>query len=216
MMTLSQIIIYFAIYSFLGWVWETVYLFFYYKKFIDTGFLKGPFCPLYGICSILAIILLSPFQQNFLLFYVLAIVIATVLEYFTSLIFEAIFKIKFWEYSAKPNFQGRISLWVSLFWGILLFTLVKFIHPQIIHLYNSIPISIINFLTITFPIYFLIDFIYTTISLFRLKNILKSTQLMSDINTLLYRRQIQFFKSFPKISSKKFNLVKEISQKINR
>lgn len=214
-MNISQIIFYFATYSFIGWLWETIYLSFRYKKFIDTGFLKGPFCPIYGICSVLAIVLLSPLQKNIFLFYTLAIVIATTLEYFTSLIFETIFKIKFWEYSVSPNLQGRISLWVSLFWGILLFTLVKFIHPQIIHLYNSIPISIINFLTIAFPVYFLIDFTHTTISLFSLKHILKSNELMSDINTLLHHRHLQFFKSFPQISSKKFNLVNKISQKIN-
>jgi len=94
-MIVSQIIIYFTIYSFIGWLWETIYLSLKYQKFIDTGFLKGPFCPIYGICSVLAIVLLSPLQDNTFIFYILAVIIATILEYLTSLIFEATFKIKF-------------------------------------------------------------------------------------------------------------------------
>ena len=36
------------IYSFLGWVMETIYVFILTKKFVNRGFLIGPICPIYG------------------------------------------------------------------------------------------------------------------------------------------------------------------------
>ena len=214
-MTFTELIWYFAIYSLIGWIWETVYLSLRYKRFIDTGFLKGPFCPLYGTSAILIVIFLSPFQNSLSLFFVLAILLTTLLEYLTSLIIESIFKIKFWDYSdMKFNLQGRVALLVSIFWGILSFILIKFIHPQISSFINHFSFSILITGAIIFIIYFLIDTIYTTISLFGLKKILKTIKILPNLETIR-RRQIRFFKSFPQISSRKFDLVKEISQKIN-
>jgi uncharacterized membrane protein len=213
--TFTQLIWYFAIYSLIGWVWETLYLSLRYKKFIKTGFLKGPFCPLYGTSAILTILLISPFQKNLLLFFIFAILIATFLEYLTSLFFELIFKIKFWDYSdMKLNFQGRIALLVSLFWGFLSVILIKFIHPQISSFVNHLPSPDLFFGGIIFIIYILTDGTYTIISLFGLKKILKEFSKTSIQIQKLSRRHIHFLKSFPNITSKEFDFIKNIYQQI--
>jgi uncharacterized membrane protein len=216
-MNLSQFIWYFSIYSLFGWIWETSYLFFKHKKFIDVGFLKGPFCPLYGINALLVIIFLSPLQHNLILFYILSIFIVTFCEYLTSKIIESIFKIKFWDYSDfKFNIKGRIALSVSLFWGILLIILIKFIHPQISFLIKNIPAKTLYTGATVLVLYFITDSIYTIFSLFGLKQILqKLEQLPSDLK-IFHNCQLRLFKAFPKISSHKFNLIKGISQKINK
>lgn len=46
--SLADIIFLFFIYSFVGWLWETVYCSIKDKKFAYRGFLVGPYCPVYG------------------------------------------------------------------------------------------------------------------------------------------------------------------------
>lgn len=211
-----ELIFYFAIYSFLGWVWEVLFHLVKKHKFVDTGFLKGPFCPLYGICAMVVIKLLSPFQGNIIIFYLLSSLVATLLEYLTSVVFEYFFKIKFWSYShLKFNFQGRVSLFISIFWGFLLLFLVKIIHPAILSLTSKIPSNFMIYFSILFIIYFVIDSTYTIVSLFSLKKLLNTKRNMEEINKLLGKYHQHFFRSFPKIDSPKFKIISQLRQRFN-
>ena len=90
------------------------------KKLINTGFLRGPFCPIYGIGSIIMPILLF-FSSS---------IILTIWEYVVGIILEKLFNTKYWDYSDhKFNFQGRICLTNSIYWGILGVLFIKYIHP---------------------------------------------------------------------------------------
>lgn len=212
-----ELIFYFAIYSFLGWVWEVLFHLIKNHRFTDTGFLKGPFCPLYGTCSLIVIKLFSPFQNNLILFYLLSVITATVLEYLTSFIFESLFKIKFWNYSnLKFNLKGRISPAISVFWGFLLLVLVKIIHPAILSVTSKIPSNFIIYFSILFTIYFVIDSTYTLISLFSLKKLLNTKRNMEEINQLLGKYHQHFFKSFSKIDSTKFEIISQLRQRFNQ
>ena len=44
-----NILSYFIIYSFLGWIMESIFRSFCEKRIVNTGFLIGPVCPIYGI-----------------------------------------------------------------------------------------------------------------------------------------------------------------------
>ena len=55
---------YFIIYSVLGWIIESIYRSICERKIINTGFLKGPFCPIYGIGAIIMILFLQLFARN--------------------------------------------------------------------------------------------------------------------------------------------------------
>ena len=46
------IVTYFFIYSFFGWVLESVAKTISQKKLVNSGFLYGPFCPIYGIGAV--------------------------------------------------------------------------------------------------------------------------------------------------------------------
>ena len=50
------ILAYFIIYSVLGWIIESIYRSICERKVINTGFLKGPFCPIYGIGAVIMIL----------------------------------------------------------------------------------------------------------------------------------------------------------------
>ncbi|MFZ7130752.1 MAG: putative ABC transporter permease [Eubacteriales bacterium] len=50
-----DMMLFFAIYSFLGWVLETAFVSIIHRKFINRGFLIGPFTPIYGFGGILTV-----------------------------------------------------------------------------------------------------------------------------------------------------------------
>ena len=54
--TLCRWFLYFAVYSVLGWVCETVYCSIIQRKFVNRGFLKGPVCPVYGVGAVLVVL----------------------------------------------------------------------------------------------------------------------------------------------------------------
>ena len=110
--TVSQIIILFTIYSFMGWVIEVVYRSISQRQFINAGFLFGPFLPIYGFGAAF-IIGLQSLIHPWPLFMELIVygLVLTLIEYFTGLAFEKIFKLKLWDYSDyKFNIQGRVCL----------------------------------------------------------------------------------------------------------
>ena len=110
----------FYIFAFVGWVYESTFVTIRDRKPINRGFLVGPMIPLYGFGAVSVYILLRPFSKCASLLYVMGMVVATVLEYLASWLLETLFHAKWWDYSKEPyNFQGRIALIPSMFWGIL-------------------------------------------------------------------------------------------------
>ncbi len=90
-----------------------------------------------------------PFQDNLLLVYVAGCIGATVLEYVTGVTMEALFKVRYWDYSQnKFNFQGHICLGSSLAWGILTILMTEYIHKPIEQIVLSVPDSILTPVTL--------------------------------------------------------------------
>ena len=137
---LYDLIYFFAIYSFLGWCIEVLYYIKKEHKFVNRGFLYGPFCPIYGAGVVSIIVLLDNFQNNILYLFILAFFLTSFIEYFTGLILEKIFKSKWWDYTNDPfNINGRICLLYSLIWGIASVGVIKIIHPIIGIIIIKIP-----------------------------------------------------------------------------
>ena len=55
---------YFFIYSFLGWCLEVCYAALNTGKFINRGFLNGPYCPIYGVGVVIIILFVFPLRKN--------------------------------------------------------------------------------------------------------------------------------------------------------
>ena len=90
--------------------------------------MRGPFLPLYGSGAIMMLVVSMPFQDNLVLVYIAGCIGATVLEYVTGVTMEALFKVRYWDYSKnKFNFQGHICLGSSLAWGGLTILLTALI-----------------------------------------------------------------------------------------
>lgn len=128
-----RVVLLFFIYSFVGWLWETVYCSIKAKHFVYRGFLVGPITPIYGFGILGVLYFIEPFQSNLVLLYVLSTVLVTILEYLTSFGLEKLFHATWWDYHDVPlNINGRVALPVSLFWGVGCVLIVKVIHPHIL------------------------------------------------------------------------------------
>ena len=177
---LFEILTYFIIYSFLGWVMESVFRSIIEKKIINTGFLRGPFCPIYGIGAIIMLIFLERFQDRPILLFFIAITLLTAWEYIVGVILEKLFNTKYWDYSDhKINFQGRICLTNSICWGFLGVGFVKYIHPFIQDLISKIDIQILYYSITIISIVMLVDLISTIV---KVKNIKMTLEKVDKIN----------------------------------
>lgn len=92
MKTFFTYFILFLIYSFVGWAIEVVVTFNKDKKFVNRGFLLGPYCPIYGFSSIIMILYLSRYRNSFITVFLLAVVVCSIMEYLVSYLMEKLFK----------------------------------------------------------------------------------------------------------------------------
>lgn len=139
-------IVYFSIYTFLGYLMESGYISLLQRHFISSGLLKGPFIPLYGIGAC-CLIVFSPYLTNPLLMFFVGGMSMTLLEYIASLYIEKVFHTQCWNYSHHYlHFQGRICLLYFIMWCFLSYFFISSIHP---YMMSIVPI---NDLTILFSL----------------------------------------------------------------
>ena len=99
--TIIQWMFFFYLYCFLGWCFESAYVSICQRRLTNRGFLRGPFLPIYGSGATMMLVVSSPFQDNILLTYLAGCVGATVLEYVVGVTMEALFKVRYWDYTRK-------------------------------------------------------------------------------------------------------------------
>ena len=127
---LNTCILYFFIFAFIGWLLETFYSLYELGHFTKRGFLLGPICPIYGFGALILILFFSKYKkQNFKLF-VYSAIIFSLFEYLVSFGMEALFALKWWDYTIEfMNLNGRISIFYSFAWGIIAILVINFIYP---------------------------------------------------------------------------------------
>ncbi len=171
-MIVAQYFVEFIFYSFLGWVWESIYCTIVEKKWADRGFLFGPICPIYGSCVIGVSILFSfipaltdpsfPVWGTF----IICVIGSAIAEFGTSWVLEKRFNARWWDYSDMPlNIQGRICLPVSLCFGLAGVAIVKWLLPFVEGMHATIPDVIYVTLAIVLAGIFGADFALTEASL---------------------------------------------------
>ena len=210
---IAFLIAYFFIYSFLGWVLESVTKTISQKKFINSGFLYGPFCPIYGIAAVGMIVLLKPNEGNYITTFLLSFIIFTIWEYFVGWFLEKVFHTKYWDYSYyKFQIKGRVCLVNSLIWGFLGVAFIELIHPITSHFFMQLPVTGVNIATVILIIYLICDF---TITAIKIKNInIKLTKFYEVTNNI--KEKVEELKKLPakaKKSEKIKSAIEELKQK---
>lgn len=206
----------FIIYSFIGWLIEVINSFVIEHKFVNRGFLMGPYCPIYGFGCLLLIILLSDYANEPLVLFALSIIVCSILEYFTSWLMEVIFKMRWWDYTnRKYNINGRICLETMVPFGLIGVLIVKYVNPFLVKILRTISPTTINILCAILACFFIIDIIISSNIVFNFKTYVRNSKkdATEDIkkhakkvfkhNKLLYSRLINAFPNFKKIIIKK-------------
>ena len=157
--------LYFLIYSLVGWIYETILCSVRERRFVNRGFLNGPYCPIYGCGALIDIFLLRPFTNPVVIFFS-SMVLCSILEYITSYLMEKIFKARWWDYSnMKFNINGRVCLLGALVFGAMSLLLVKFLHPLVVRLVDMIPPLALKIAVPVLAAGFIADFVVTVIGL---------------------------------------------------
>ena len=158
---LNQIEVYFLLfmsYAFLGWCMEVTCKLLQYKRFINRGFLIGPYCPIYGWGALAITILLKRYTYDVIVLFVMSVIICSFIEYFTSYFMEKKFHARWWDYSSKKfNINGRICLETLIPFGILGVMIMYVTNPFLFKIYNLIPSTSMHIICIILFTIFIID-----------------------------------------------------------
>lgn len=140
---LTQWILFFFIYSFIGWVWESCYVSVRKRRWVNRGFLHGPMLPIYGSGALVILISTIGVRENPWLIFLFGMLAATVLEYITGAVMEKMFHVRYWDYSRqKLNLNGYICVSSSLCWGVFSVLLVRAVHIPVERAVLDIPLFI--------------------------------------------------------------------------
>ncbi|WP_019421236.1 putative ABC transporter permease [Paenibacillus sp. OSY-SE] len=154
------LLFYFMLYSFGGWVLEQVYSWFTTGTFWKEGFLWGPFKPMYGIAPVL-LLLYAERGAHWSTMLLLCFIIPSAVEYISGLMLQKVFYRQWWDYSEYPlQLHGHICLQFSLYWLLLSFAVVHWVHPWVAALYGHLSV-VWNMLCPMFMLYFLTDVAWT-------------------------------------------------------
>ena len=206
-----KFLIYFLLFficSIVGWIYELVYCLIQDRKFVNRGFLIGPYLPIYGTGSVVMILYLNQYKDNPLTVFILAMVICTILEYITSYLMEKLFNARWWDYSnQKFNINGRVSLFNSLLFGILSLLLIYVVNPLYLNLIDNMNNTWLCVISSICLIIFIVDFIISFIIVRKIKNNLNNSKLDSTveirklINSKIKKNYLhnRIFNAFPKI-----------------
>lgn len=160
----------FFIYSFLGWLMESVSDTIRKKKFVNRGFLIGPYCPIYGAGVLLITILLRKYNNDVWITFFMSLLICGTLEYLTSYVMEKLFNARWWDYSQRKfNINGRICLETLIPFGIAGTFIVYIANPFLLKYIEMIPQIVMHILTGIFLVFYIIDMIISLKIILNLK-----------------------------------------------
>ena len=212
MEALTNLVLLFFAYSFLGWCIEVTLKYIQYHRFINRGFFTGPICPIYGSGAALitlAVSFLSPVESAYGTTFALSFVLCGAVEYFTSYFMEKRFHARWWDYSQKPmNLHGRIWIGNLILFGLGGVAIIHLINPLLYRLFALVSLDARRILAAALLAVFAADYVMTHFVLKLVKNSVESSEadsteainrevrlLLSDRN-IFYRR---FADAYPEV-----------------
>ncbi len=201
----------FFIYSIIGYIIEVTSCIIVTKKFtMSRGYLLGPYIPVFGFGALIMVTLLSKYKDDIFVLFVLSSFLCSAVEYFTSLLMEKIFKLRWWDYSkSKFNINGRICLRNGFLFGVGGVVIVRYFHPILNDFLVSFDPSIIVIVGWVFASVIIIDTIVSTFVISKLK--INTNKYLNTDATAVVKEQVaeslskyrvfykRLFKAYPHI-----------------
>jgi uncharacterized membrane protein len=151
--------------------------------------MRGPFLPIYGSGAIMMLVVSMPFHDNVVLTYVAGFIGATALEYVTGVVMEALFKVRYWDYSKKKfNFQGHICLGSSIAWGFFTIIMTEHVQVRVERIVFSIPEQALTIVTVVLTALIFSDFSLSFKAAIDLRIVLERMEQAKDEMARIQRR----------------------------
>ena len=210
--TLGQWLLFFYLYCFLGWVWESCYVSLKQRRWVNRGFLRGPLLPIYGFGAVLILWATLPVRGSLALIFPLGMAAASALEYVTGAAMEALFKVRYWDYSNQPfNLNGHICLACSLAWGAFSILLVRVLHPPLEDLVLWLPGFLTDALACAPTIYTTADTVRSFQAAMDLREVLtRLTEENEDLRRLA--RRVEVMSAFAEDDLRRFRERTEVNR----
>jgi uncharacterized membrane protein len=161
--SLINLILLFFAYAFLGWCIEVTLKYFQFHRFINRGFLTGPWLPIYGSGAALITIAvkgLSPLESSVGTTFMVSFILCGVVEYMTSSVLEKRFHARWWDYSQKPmNLHGRVWIGNLILFGLGGVLIVEMINPLLLRLSGHLSFRLRETLAIILSSIFTADYV---------------------------------------------------------
>ena len=169
MQFLLDLLWYFVIFSFFGWVASSFRSLLLEKKFSNNGFLTSPFCPMYGLSAVICYMALKPFENSKLILFIGSTLILSALMVVVGVLVEKTLKFKPWDFSfSKFSIGNYITFPYALFLGLLGMLLVGLIIPVLRTAVEAIPFWVSFILVLCFCGIIAIDYVFSMITTIRL------------------------------------------------
>lgn len=158
-MNISQLVIWFFIYSFLGWCMECVVIRKQLGYWENRGFAKLTFCVIYGFGTLIAFNIFKPIEHNYIALYIFGCICATAFEYLTAQVMLKLFGEVWWNYDhLKFNYKGIICLQSTLAWGFVAVFIFGFLNKFVERFVFSIDCRIASVMAMILVFSYTADF----------------------------------------------------------
>lgn len=158
----------FLIGSLIGDIYEMTLHFLKHGEFVTrSALIYGPFNPIYGIGLIMFVLILGKVKKTHQLF-LIGSAIGGLFEYSCSFIQEKLFGSLSWDYKDLfLNINGRTTVIIAMFWGVLAVLVVKFIAPFFSSMIERLPVSFGKPMTIFLVIFMTLNIIISCLAVYR-------------------------------------------------
>ena len=223
--SLINLVLLFFAYAFLGWCIEVTLKYFQFHRFINRGFLTGPWLPIYGSGAALITVVikgLSPLEFSVGTTFAVSFLLCGFLEYMTSYVLEKRFHARWWDYSQKPmNLHGRVWIGNLILFGLGGVLIVELINPLLLRLSALMSPALRETLAIALSVVFIADYV---MSHFVLKLVKTSVELSeaddteaisSEVRLLLNDRSVfhrRFAEAYPEVIYKTERIARRMEE----
>ncbi len=186
--TLYQLLWFFLLYSFIGWVIGTSVAAVREHRFIDVGFLFGPYCPAYGFGAVAFAVFLPELRNHLFFLFLGGVILSSVITFSTGFVLEKIFHRKWWDYSRKRfQFGGYVNLPYTIVWGLSAVICISFINLALKDLLALIPSNLGTIILIILYIVLCLDLAGTVMAIKAVHSRLRKLSIIEDVSENLQK-----------------------------
>ncbi len=214
---LCYIFLYFVFYSMIGYVCEVFYVYLGSKKWVNRGFMHGPYIPIYGNGAMIVSLALLHVKKDSFIIFLVGLLLCSFLEYITSFVMEKVFHNRWWDYSErKYNLNGRVCLQNSVLFGLGSVAIIYIFNPLFNKLYNLLNDKAVLYIALILFIIMLTDFLISFFEAIKVSSI--ASHLDKFIEEFEKKREstkkikTRLMEAYPYLVKRNFKLLEKIKK----